>query len=191
MCVDLPRCSLAHNPFLATSLACTYFSRSSKTVVSVNSSSFSLSSLTYKGLFSLERRGLRGWGGLSAVFRYIMGSYREDRARLLTEVHSKRSEAMITNSSKENFDSKILTMKKIVQMKSGSALKQMPKDTVGFPSLEDEAWLGKALSTLVWLWCWPCVELKVGPAGPFQFELFSPQEIESSVQTLCGGMMGG
>lgn len=74
-------------------------------------------------MFSLERSRLRGWGGLSAVFRYITGNYRQDGARLLTEVHSRRLEAMITSSSKENFDRKILTMKKIVQMESGSALK--------------------------------------------------------------------
>lgn len=39
-----------------------------------------------------------GWGALNAVFRYLMGS------AFSTEVHSKRSEATITRSSKENFD---------------------------------------------------------------------------------------
>lgn len=53
---------------------------------------------------NLERRWLRGWGSLTAVFRYLMGSYREVGARLLTEVHSKGSGAMITKNSKENFD---------------------------------------------------------------------------------------
>lgn len=39
-----------------------------------------------------------------AVFSYLVGNYREDGARLSTEVHSKVSEAMITSNSKENFD---------------------------------------------------------------------------------------
>ena len=55
-------------------------------------------------MFNRESRGLRGRGGLTAVFRYLMGSFREDGARLSTKVHSKRSEATITRSSKENFD---------------------------------------------------------------------------------------
>lgn len=108
MCVDLPRGSLAHYPSLATSLACTYFSRTGKTCVSVNNSSFFSQRLgvqrDIEDLFNLERRRLRGWGGLTAVLRYLMGSHREDGARLSTEVHSKRSETMITRSSKENFD---------------------------------------------------------------------------------------
>jgi len=48
MRVDLPRRSLAHNPFLATNLACTYFSRTGKTRASVNNLSFSLSSFMYR-----------------------------------------------------------------------------------------------------------------------------------------------
>lgn len=44
---------------------------------------------------------------------------------------------------------KTLTRKKNVQMESGSALKQAPRDMVGSSSLGDEAWLGKALSILI------------------------------------------
>lgn len=101
----------------------------------------------------------------------------------MTEVHSKRPEATITMSSKK----KILTKKtptrnKIVQMESGSALKQVPRDMVGSSSLGDEAWLGKALSILI------CIVLKVGPGDAFQPELSIPWDTPSSVQPLRGGM---
>lgn len=69
---------------------------------------------------------------------------------------------------------------------SDSAVKEVPRVMVGIPSLEFEAWLGKALSTLAWLWNWPCIEHEVRPAGPFQPQPCIPWEAENSVTPLCG-----
>lgn len=183
MHINLPRHSLAHSCFLVTSLEYNYFSRRGKTCVPVNSSNFPKSSLAYRHFEALrgESQGDREPSQLSSAKWW--GATGKMKPYYLQRCTAKDQRQWSQGAVRKFWQKKFWQGKNCSE--SDSAVKEVPGVMVGIPSLEFEAWLGKALSTLAWLWNWPCTEHEVRLAGPFQHQPCIPWEAENSVMPLC------
>jgi len=125
-------------------------------------------SLKELGLFSLEKRRLRG--DLIAAFQYLKGAYRKEGEGLFTRVCSDKTRRNSSKLKEGRF--RLAIRNKFFTMRVVKHWHRLPREAVAACSLEVfKARLDGALSNLVW---WKVSLLMAGglepddPQGPFQ-----------------------
>ena len=100
------------------------------------------------GLFSLEKRGLRG--DLIAAFQYLKGAYRKDGDRIFSRACSDRTRGNGFNLKEGKF--RLAIQKKYFALRVVKLLHRLPREVVDASSPERfKARLDGALRNLVWL----------------------------------------